>query len=97
MISSSALLVMYQHYLFTQPSYNWRGAVLTNKPKLKKIIESLRVGTRLLLPSGQTIHAKKDLIGNLGASSGYDHKYIYSHIGYNLKATDMQAAIGVTA
>jgi CDP-4-dehydro-6-deoxyglucose reductase, E1 len=73
------------------------GAVLTNRPKLKRIIESFRdwgrdcwcepgkadtCGTRFNWQLGQLPH-------------GYDHKYTYSHIGYNLKATDMQAAVGV--
>ena len=74
------------------------GAVLTNKPKLKKIIESLRDwGRDCYCPPGQDNTCKKRFDWQLGGlPHGYDHKYIYSHIGYNLKATDMQAAIGVT-
>ena len=73
------------------------GAVLTNDPLLKKIIASFRDWGRdcwcdlvVIIPVGN------DLNGTLGdLPKGYDHKYIYSHIGYNLKVTDMQAAIGV--
>ena len=72
------------------------GAVLTNKPKLKKIIESLRDwGRDCYCPPGEDNTCKKRYDWQLGGLPyGYDHKYIYSHIGYNLKATDIQAAIG---
>ncbi len=74
------------------------GAVLTNKPKLKKIIESLRDwGRDCYCAPGKDNTCKKRFDWQLGGlPHGYDHKYIYSHIGYNLKATDMQAAIGVS-
>lgn len=74
------------------------GAVLTNKPKLKKIIESLRDwGRDCYCPPGVENTCKKRYDWQLGGlPSGYDHKYIYSNIGYNLKATDMQAAIGLS-
>lgn len=74
------------------------GAVLTNNPKLKKIIESLRDwGRDCYCPPGMDNTCKKRFDWQLGTlPHGYDHKYIYSHVGYNLKATDMQAAIGVT-
>ena len=73
------------------------GAVLTNSPKLRDIVESFRdwgrdcwcapgkentCGTRFDSQFGQLPH-------------GYDHKYTYSHVGYNLKLTDLQAAVGV--
>ena len=73
------------------------GAVLTNSPKLRDIVESFRdwgrdcwcapgkentCGTRFESQFGQLPH-------------GYDHKYTYSHVGYNLKLTDLQAAVGV--
>ncbi|HWX56736.1 MAG TPA: lipopolysaccharide biosynthesis protein RfbH [Verrucomicrobiae bacterium] len=73
------------------------GCVLTNKPLLKTLVESFRdwgrdcwcdpgkentCGTRFEAQHGELPY-------------GYDHKYTYSHIGYNLKLTDMQAAIGV--
>lgn len=74
------------------------GAVLTNKPRLKKIIESLRDwGRDCYCPPGQDNTCKKRYDWQLGGLPyGYDHKYIYSQIGYNLKATDMQAALGLS-
>jgi CDP-6-deoxy-D-xylo-4-hexulose-3-dehydrase len=74
------------------------GAVLTNNTKLKKIIESLRDwGRDCYCPPGEDNTCKKRFDWQLGnLPPGYDHKYIYSHIGYNLKATDMQAAIGIS-
>jgi CDP-6-deoxy-D-xylo-4-hexulose-3-dehydrase len=74
------------------------GAVLTNKPKIKKIVESLRDwGRDCYCPPGVEDTCKKRYDWQLGGlPHGYDHKYIYSHIGYNLKATDMQAAIGLS-
>jgi len=73
------------------------GAVLTNDPLLKKIIMSFRDWGRdcYCEPGCDNSCGKRFgwTLGNLPA--GYDHKYIYSHIGYNLKVTDMQAAIGV--
>ncbi len=74
------------------------GAVLINNPRLKKIVTSMRnwgrdcwcmpgldntCGTRFNQQHGQL-------------PTGYDHKYVFSHIGYNLKMTEMQAAIGVS-
>jgi CDP-6-deoxy-D-xylo-4-hexulose-3-dehydrase len=74
------------------------GAVLTNSPKLKKIIESLRDwGRDCYCPPGEDNTCKKRFDWQLGGlPHGYDHKYIYSNIGYNLKASDMQAAIGAS-
>ncbi len=74
------------------------GAVLTNNPKLKKIIESLRDwGRDCYCEPGKDNTCKKRYEWELGnLPKGYDHKYIYSHVGYNLKATDMQAAIGIS-
>ncbi len=72
------------------------GAVYTNDPLLNRIIRSFRDwGRDCMCPSG-----KDDLCGRRfdkeyqELPKGYDHKYVYSHFGYNLKATDMQAAIG---
>lgn len=74
------------------------GAVLTNEPKLKKLVESFRDwGRDCWCEPGKDNTCGKRFdwqLGNLPA--GYDHKYTYSHIGYNLKATDMQAAVGVS-
>ncbi len=73
------------------------GAVLTSDPLLKKIIASFRDwGRDCWCEPGCDNTCKKRFDRQLGnLPSGYDHKYIYSHVGYNLKATDMQAAIGV--
>jgi len=74
------------------------GAVLTSDPKLKKIVESFRDwGRDCWCQPGHdnTCHKRFDWkLGEL--PQGYDHKYTYSHIGYNLKATDMQAAVGLS-
>ena len=73
------------------------GAVSTNNPKLKKIVESLRDwGRDCWCEPGLDNSCGKRFDWELGTlPKGYDHKYIYSHIGYNLKITDMQAAIGL--
>ena len=73
------------------------GAVYTNNAVLHKIIQSLRDwGRDCICPPGHDGfcgHRFDRQYGELPL--GYDHKYVYSHFGYNLKATDMQAAIGV--
>jgi CDP-6-deoxy-D-xylo-4-hexulose-3-dehydrase len=73
------------------------GALLTNDPLLKKIITSFRDwGRDCWCVPGCDNYCGKRFGWQLGElPQGYDHKYIYSHIGYNLKATEMQAAIGV--
>ena len=73
------------------------GIVLTNKKRLDKIIRSFRDwGRDCWCKTGQDNTCKKRFEWQLGRlPAGYDHKYIYSHIGYNLKLTDLQAAIGV--
>lgn len=72
------------------------GAVYTNNPLLHKIVRSFRDwGRDCMCPPGRDNlcgHRFDRQYGEL--PSGYDHKYVYSHFGYNLKATDMQAAIG---
>ena len=72
------------------------GAVYTDNPLLHKIVRSFRDwGRDCVCPPGQddTCHHRFDRVyGQLPL--GYDHKYVYSHFGYNLKVTDMQAAIG---
>jgi CDP-6-deoxy-D-xylo-4-hexulose-3-dehydrase len=72
------------------------GAVYTNDPQLKRIIDSFRDwGRDCWCSSGHDDTCKKRFQWQLGELPyGYDHKYTYSHFGYNLKATDMQAAIG---
>src|SRR5688500_13152498 len=73
------------------------GTLLTYNPKLKKIIESFRDwGRDCWCDPGKDNTCGKRFDWQLGdLPHGYDHKYTYSHIGYNLKATDMQAAVGV--
>jgi CDP-6-deoxy-D-xylo-4-hexulose-3-dehydrase len=72
------------------------GAVLTNDPLLKRIIMSFRDwGRDCWCDSGHDDTCKKRFSQKFGdLPLGYDHKYVYSHIGYNLRVTDMQAAIG---
>lgn len=73
------------------------GAVYTDDPMLHKLIRSFRDwGRDCICPSGRDNlcqHRFDKQYGELPL--GYDHKYVYSHFGYNLKATDMQAAVGV--
>ena len=73
------------------------GAVLTKSPKLKVLIESFRDwGRDCYCEPGVDNTCGKRFEWQLGdLPYGYDHKYTYSHIGYNLKVTDMQAAVGV--
>ncbi|AJS57573.1 lipopolysaccharide biosynthesis protein RfbH [Paenibacillus sp. IHBB 10380] len=73
------------------------GAVLTSKPRLRKIVESFRDwGRDCWCEPGKDNTCGKRFDWKLGdLPEGYDHKYTYSHIGYNLKVTDMQAAIGL--
>ena len=74
------------------------GAVLTDKPALKTLIESFRDwGRDCWCDPGKENTCGKRFDWQLGSlPCGYDHKYTYSHIGYNLKATDMQAALGLS-
>ncbi|MCP4914415.1 MAG: lipopolysaccharide biosynthesis protein RfbH [Oligoflexia bacterium] len=73
------------------------GAVLTNNSVLKKIAESFRDwGRDCWCPPGVDNSCNKRFGWELGdLPKGFDHKYTYSHIGYNLKITDMQAAVGL--
>lgn len=73
------------------------GAVITNDAFLSRAIRSLRDwGRDCYCNGGDNNTCGKRFTGKYGnLPAGYDHKYVYSHIGYNLKATDMQAAIGV--
>jgi CDP-4-dehydro-6-deoxyglucose reductase, E1 len=73
------------------------GAVFTNNPELKKIAESMRDwGRDCFCPPGKDNTCGRRFNWKLGSlPEGYDHKYTYSHLGYNLKITDMQAACGL--
>lgn len=73
------------------------GAVLTNIPLLKRIIASFRDWGRdcWCEPGHDNTCGRRFSQQHGKLPYGYDHKYVYSHIGYNLKVTDMQAAIGV--
>jgi CDP-6-deoxy-D-xylo-4-hexulose-3-dehydrase len=74
------------------------GAVLTNQPALQVLIDSFRDwGRDCWCDAGNDNTCGKRFEWQLGSlPCGYDHKYTYSHIGYNLKATDMQAALGAS-
>lgn len=73
------------------------GCVYTNNPQLHRLILSFRDwGRDCICPSGKDNFCKHRFEGQYGElPQGYDHKYVYSNFGYNLKLTDLQAAIGV--
>jgi CDP-6-deoxy-D-xylo-4-hexulose-3-dehydrase len=73
------------------------GAVLARDAKMTTVVESVRDwGRDCWCPSGKDNTCGKRFAWQLGdLPSGYDHKYTYSHLGYNLKMTDLQAAVGV--
>lgn len=73
------------------------GAVYTDNPLLNRLIKSFRDwGRDCVCPSGRDNLCGHRFDGRFGElPAGYDHKYVYSHFGYNLKVTDMQAAVGV--
>jgi CDP-4-dehydro-6-deoxyglucose reductase, E1 len=73
------------------------GCVVTNSSRLKKVIESFRDwGRDCYCKPGEENTCNNRFNWQLGnLPKGYDHKYIYSHIGYNLKTTDLQAAVGL--
>jgi CDP-6-deoxy-D-xylo-4-hexulose-3-dehydrase len=72
------------------------GAIYTDDPLLKRLVESFRDwGRDCWCPSGRDNTCANRFGQQFGELPfGYDHKYVYSHFGYNLKVTDMQAAIG---
>ena len=73
------------------------GAVYTDNPQLKRLVDSFRDwGRDCWCPSGKDNTCGKRFTRQFGELPlGYDHKYVYSHFGYNLKATEMQAAVGL--
>ncbi len=72
------------------------GAVCTDDPRLRRLVESFRDwGRDCWCPPGKDDSCRRRFSRAYGRlPRGYDHKYVYSHFGYNLKATDLQAAIG---
>lgn len=74
------------------------GAVVTNDSKLISIVKSIRDwGRDCICPPGKDNICKRRFTQKHGdLPFGYDHKYVYSHLGYNLKLSDMQAAIGIS-
>lgn len=72
------------------------GAVYTSNPQLHRIIRSMRDwGRDCVCGGGEDNTCHQRFTGQFGTlPRGYDHKYVYSHLGYNLKATDLQAAVG---
>lgn len=74
------------------------GAILSKSPLVRRQLESFRDwGRDCYCATGQDNTCQKRFAWQLGSlPDGYDHKYVYSHIGYNLKGTDIQAALGVT-
>jgi degT/dnrJ/eryC1/strS aminotransferase len=73
------------------------GAILTDNPHLERAIKSFRDwGRDCYCEPGSNDTCGKRFTGQYGTlPKGYDHKYVYSHVGYNLKITDMQAAVGL--
>lgn len=73
------------------------GAVVTNNPMIKRNVESFRDwGRDCFCPTGHNNTCGKRFCWKLGEMpEGYDHKFIYSELGYNLKITDMQASVGL--
>lgn len=73
------------------------GAVYTSNPLLHKIVRSMRDwGRDCVCSGGEDNQCGRRFTGQFGTlPAGYDHKYVYSHLGFNLKATDLQAAVGV--
>jgi len=90
-------LATFSFYPAHQITMGEGGAVVTNNPLLKKIVASFRDwGRDCWCDPGHDNTCGKRFDQRFGKLPfGYDHKYVYSHIGYNLKITDMQAAIGV--
>ena len=73
------------------------GAVLINNPRLKKIIDSMRNWGKdcWCIPGDDNTCGTRFTQKHHQLPEGYDHKYVFSHVGYNLKMTEMQAAVGL--
>ena len=98
MVGSFGDIATYSFYPAHHITMGEGGAVTTDSPLLKRILESFRDwGRDCWCPPGQDNTCGRRFQWQHGKlPSGYDHKYVYSHIGYNLKATDLQAAVGVS-
>jgi CDP-6-deoxy-D-xylo-4-hexulose-3-dehydrase len=96
-VGSGAAIATYSFYPAHHITMGEGGCVITQHAILDQIIRSLRDwGRDCNCPGGVNNKCGKRFSGQHGTlPEGYDHKYVYSHIGYNLKATEMQAAIGV--
>lgn len=90
-------LATFSFYPAHQITMGEGGAVVTHDSQLKRIVESIRDwGRDCWCPTGCDNTCKRRFDWQLGQlPQGYDHKYTYSHIGFNLKITDMQAAVGL--
>lgn len=97
MIGSFGDISTYSFYPAHHITMGEGGAVTTSNPKLQKIMTSIRDwGRDCYCETGHDNSCGRRFEWNFESlPTGYDHKYIYSHRGYNLKATDMQAAIGL--
>lgn len=97
LVSSVGDLATFSFYPAHHITMGEGGAVATRNGRLKKLLESFRDWGRdcWCAPGMDDTCGKRFGWQMGGLPAGYDHKYIYSHLGYNLKATDMQAAVGV--
>lgn len=97
LVGSFADLATFSFYPAHQITMGEGGAIATNNPLIYKTIRQFRDwGRDCWCPTGEDNTCKKRFKWQLGElPPGYDHKYTYSQIGYNLKLTDMQAAIGL--
>ncbi len=96
-VSTFGDLATFSFYPAHQITLGEGGAVVTNNPDLFVLVNSFcDWGRDCWCRTGQDNRCGRRFAMQLGSLPfGYDHKYIYSHLGYNLKATDIQAAIGV--
>jgi CDP-6-deoxy-D-xylo-4-hexulose-3-dehydrase len=97
-VGSFGDLATYSFYPAHHITMGEGGCVTTDRPGLKKLVESFRDwGRDCWCAPGKDNTCGKRFDQQLGQlPCGYDHKYTYSHLGYNLKATDLQAAVGVS-
>lgn len=96
-VGSHGIVSTYSFYPAHHITMGEGGAVCTDDPLIAKAVHSLRDwGRECTCPPGKGNYCGHRYTGQYGSLPvGYDHKYVYSHIGYNLKATEIQAAIGI--